>query len=565
VSTSSDSPDQADTFDVIVVGGGAAGFCAAATAGHAGSSVVVLDGAEQIGGTTVKSSGGFWVPNNAIMRARGKTDPRPDALRHMAYLAFPDRFDPDDERLGLDQLDYDLIALYYDTASVMLDDLMARGHLQAVLMDSLKGDPDGLGPWFMTPYNKAPYGRLLAPKRFDSRAIEESANPSDEAMRAQGSTQGDGIDLIDQLAAGAAREGAEVRVSHRVDGVLTDGDGAVVGVTAQTPGGQVSLRARRGIVFTSGGFSHNRELRERYLRGPVVGSPAAMTSQGDFIPIAEELGAELGNMAEGWWGQLTFEPTLENPCPDDFVAFLHGDSSLMVNAAGERVANEKLMYNERTKVHFVRDADGGFPQRLLFMVYDEAVLQNPIVWPHRFPVPFPGEEAPHVIEGATLEELADNLAARLERLSEHTDGFRLEPGFADGLKASVERFNRFAAQGKDEDFQRGESITDLNFAPPPRPENDKNPTMFPLADRGPYYAVILGATMLDTKGGPRINTKGQIIKADGTPIPGLYGAGNCIASPAGEAYWGGGGTLGPALTFGYVAGVNVAREPAATP
>jgi 3-oxosteroid 1-dehydrogenase len=550
--------------DIIVVGSGAAGLCAAVTAAYLGSSVIVLEGTEEIGGTTVKSSGGFWVPNNAIMRARGKDDPRADALLHMTYLSFPDRFDPEDHFLGVEQLDYELIALFYDTASVMLDDLIERDHLQAMLMASLKGDPEGLGPWYDTPYDKAPYGRLLAPTRLVDRDIEESANPSDAAMRARGSTQGDGIDMIDQLATAAERERVEIRTGHRVNGLETDESGAMIGVIAETASGEVRIGAGQAIIFASGGFSHNARLLERYLRGPVVGSPAAKSSQGDFIPMALELDAGLGNMAEGWWGQLTLEPALENPCPDDFVGFIHGDSSLMVNAAGMRVVNEKLMYNERTKVHFVRDEDGNFPQRLLFMVYDEAVLRNPVVWPHRFPVPFPGEDAPHVIAGDTIEELTANIEARLERLGDQVGGFRLEPGFETALEQTIVRFNGFAAQGRDEDFHRGEALTDLNFAPPPRPENTKNPTMFPFADQGPYYAVILGATMLDTKGGPRINTKAQIIKADGTPIPRLYGAGNCIASPAGEAYWGGGGTLGPALTFGYIAANNAVEEPRGT-
>ncbi|HTT93381.1 MAG TPA: FAD-dependent oxidoreductase [Solirubrobacterales bacterium] len=543
-----------DGFDLVVVGGGAAGLAAAASASAAGASVVVLEVAEELGGTTAKSSGGYWIPNNFLLREKGKEDPKADALRHMAVLAFPGRFDPEDEWLGLERRDFDLIDRYYEAAPRAIDTMRERGDLQSMEMAPFKPELEGLGPWHVTDWDRRPYGRILAPQRL-IEPDAASSNPSAAAMRRQGGKQGDGAELVRQLAEAARARGTEIRLRHRVVDVLK-ADDAVVGVIAEGPDGTVEIGGRHGVVFATGGFSHNDELAAEYLRGPIVGSAAVMTNQGTFVEIARELGAELGNMAEAWWGELALEPLLDDPCPDDFIGFQFGDSALMVNRLGRRVVNEKLMYNERTKVHFDVDENGELPNRLLFMIYDSAVAESTLEWPSRMPVPYPGEPTDHVIVGETLEDLAIQLDRRLEALGEDADGVRIDADFAAELGRTVERFNGFAASGVDEDFGRGKSISDINFNPPARAGNDANPTMFPLSAEGPYYAIIIGAGTMDTKGGPRIDPDGRVLRPGGEPIAGLFGAGNCISSPTGEAYWGGGSTLGPALTFGLIAGAT---------
>jgi succinate dehydrogenase/fumarate reductase flavoprotein subunit len=148
-------------------------------------------------------------------------------------------------------------------------------------------------------------------------------------------------------------------------------------------------------------------------------------------------------------------------------------------------------------------------------------------------------------------------------------GVQLDPGFPAALKASVARYNGFAKAGRDKDFDRGlheyDRVWNLLFSAyregSKYPKNDMpNSVMFPFADKGPYYAFILAAGALDTNGGPLINEKAQVLKAGRQPIPGLYGAGNCIASPSRAAYWGGGCTIGLALVFGHIAGRNAAAE-----
>lgn len=542
--------------DVVVVGSGAAAHSAAIMAARGGAWVVMVEAADKVGGTTFRSSGGYWVPNNPSQRERGVSMEREKTLKHMAKLSYPDKFDPEDELLGLEQLEYDLIARYFDLAPAVIDEYAEEGIFTSIQMD-YPGREDGMPPYWDTGYDGTA-GTVLG-VLVEEFGSDQASNPSAQTMRELGGRQGDGADLIRVLAAAAERLGVRVLLQHRVDGLLQDETGAVTGVTAQTPDGPVTINARRGVVFGSGGFSHAPELTNRYLRGPIVGSCAAATSRGDFIQIGLDAGAELGNMEEAWWTELPLELAKKMSETPELMGFIPGASSIIVNAEGKRVVNEKLMYNERGKAHFVRAEDGSYPNRFLFLVYDEAVAQDPVEWPSRWPIPPAGVEEPYVIKGETISDLRDKLAQRLADLSEDVEGFTLSPDFVAGLEATIERFNGFAEAGADDDFGRG-NLSNQHYSEPIRP-GLKNNTMAPFREQGPYYAMILGAATLDTKGGPRIDTEARVLKPDGEPIPRLYGAGNCIASPARAAYWGGGSTLGPALVYGYVAGSNVAKEP----
>lgn len=144
----------------------------------------------------------------------------------------------------------------------------------------------------------------------------------------------------------------------------------------------------------------------------------------------------------------------------------------------------------------------------------------------------------------------------------------MDESFAEGLKDTFHRFNKFAETGKDLDFQRGDFEYDREWASikPTKPGIDwpedmsKNYTMYPLSSEGPYFAAILASSTLDTNGGPVVNSNGQVLDWNNMPIPGLYGAGNCIAAPSANAYWGGGGTIGPAIVFGHLAAKHASGE-----
>jgi 3-oxosteroid 1-dehydrogenase len=560
-------------YDVIVVGAGAAGLTTANVAAREGASVLVLEAAGSVGGTSAKSGGGYWIPANRYMAERGFTEDRAMCLSHMALLAFPGRYQRDADRHGLEKHEWEHLTNYFDHAAEIIDDLEQRGILPSTMMESFRGDRNGIAPWFVTEADPGTYGRVLAPRRAadlpsrDSLSVfsasDGAAHPGTAAMRARGATQGDGQDLVRHLLAATEQtEGIEIVVGFRVTDVIADG-GRVRGVVARSAGGELRLAASQGVVFCSGGFEHNQELRERYLRGPLVGSCGAATNRGDFVPIAQRLGATLDNMSEGWWSELPLEPCLDSFEQGVLMSTPFGDSMILVNRQGERVVNEKLMYNERGKIHFAKDDSGGYPNYLLFQIFDNPVLRFEGPWPSRWPVPYPEDERPsYLLSGETFAELAASIRERLAQLAGAIAGFQVTEDFAARLEATVGRFNAFARAGRDDDFRRGETITETYFAADLRENPAPNHTMHPFTDSGPYYAVILGASALGTKGGPRVDTSARVLGEDGSPIPGLFAAGNCMGSPSGESYWGGGATLGMALTFAHIAARSaVGRAP----
>lgn len=530
--------------DVVVVGSGAAAFAGAVTARHFGSSVIMVEKAPIVGGTTAKSGGGYWIPNNPAMRAKGVVDRKEDAIKYMARHSYPHMFSPQAERYGLPEHEYALIEAFYDNASPAIEFFGEIGALFSA------GDPGNMPDYLdHVPENKAPRGRAMYPR-----------NPD-------GST-GSGPALIQQMRTWVEARGVSILTNHRAQRLVINDEGDIIGIEATTrTGDTVSFRAKRGVIFGSGGFTHNPELILHYQRGPMYGGCAVPTCEGDLIYMAGAVGAKMGNMNGAWHGQVVVEQALEFSSVPSAVWRPPGDSMVMVNRDGKRVTNEKRSYNDRTQVHFDYDPiNSEWPNQLLFMVYDARCAD---VYAGAFPLPASGMTAPYVISGQTFEELESNIRRRLTELGPKIGNFQLRDGFATNLKETVERFNRYAEAGVDEEFERGAydydrdwfevfSRTNPNSTWPA--VEKANVTMYPLQPSGPYYCIILGAGTLDTNGGPMVDVNARILNVDHKPIPGLYGAGNCIASPSATAYWGGGSTLGPALTFGYLAGKHAAQD-----
>jgi succinate dehydrogenase/fumarate reductase flavoprotein subunit len=533
-------------IDVVCVGSGAAACSAAITAASQGASAILVEKLPVAGGTTSKSGGVAWIPNNHFLRERGIADSKTDCLRFLARLAFPQRYTPDSATLGLSESDYRLLEAFYDNAAPMMESLEREKVVafQPFTMWSV----NKLAPDYADhlPENKVPFGRAVEP--------------------AAGAGAVGGSALAAQLHKWLANHRIPVLLEHRVTKLVKDHEtGRIIGIEAETDGKMVRIRAHKAVIFGTGGYAHNTELISYHQAG-LYGSCAVSGSTGDFIDIATSAGARLGAMYTAWRCQVVLEEALENRFLPSGVYVLPGDSMILVNRFGRRIVNEKLNYNDRTQSHFTYDpVDKTYPNQVQFMIFDQRTLDAS---GGDFPIPIDPADYPYLISAETPAELASKVSERLRKIAPKTGGIALDSAWATTLTKTIARYNEFARTGKDLDFQRGVHAYDRDWhllfsarRQGTRQEANTMPnvTMHPIAS-GPLYAIILGAGALDTNSGPAINEHAQVLDASDRPIPGLYGAGNCIASPARGAYYGAGGTIALALTYGYIAANHALKE-----
>ena len=533
--------------DVVVVGCGAAGPPAALFAKQQGASVLMLEKGPVFGGTLAKSEGGFWIPNNKWMRELGLIDERDDAPKYMVRVAYPAHYNPDDKYLGLSENDFKLLASIYDNGAITVEELHKMGAVNV----GLPPLPNGkliTDYFFHLPENKAGRGRTLMSMRSDSE------------------WPGNGAELTRQLKAAVDAAGIRVLYRHRALRLVQNEHDEVVGLEVHNRKKLTStVRAKRGVVFTTGGFTHNKDYRKSFLPGSVYGGCAVPTNTGDFLSIAMEVGASLGNLSSAWWSQLPLEPALENPSMATSIWVTPGDSAIQVNRYGKRFCNEKFVYNERTKLHFsYNPVRGEFDHLVSVLIFDQ---RSRDAYAGRNPIPENSTTADHLMMAGNLPKLAKQIEIRLETLVNQTGNFTMAPEFADNIQISIKQYNQYAKVGRDDEFCRGtheiehtfHSFASTEYSDDSHYSNPyPNQTMHPLSDSGSFYAILLAAGTMDTKGGPRINADGAILNSEGKEIPGLYAAGNCVAHPTGDGYWGPGSTIGPAFIMGRSAGLSAA-------
>ncbi|MBC8639777.1 FAD-dependent oxidoreductase [Caballeronia sp. EK] len=517
-------------YDVVVCGGGGGGLPCALFSRWLGNRVVILEKAGSVGGTAAKAAFWYWVPNNEPMRRAGIADPKADYMRYVARLSRPEQYDPSLPKLGLSDWEYEMCEAIYDSASPAAELLASKGALpyrhEAAVPDY----------WAELPEDKAPRGRVLFPKD----GLPSMSDGGRVAIRT--------------MSAAARRDGIDIKTGYRVQKVLVDESGAVIGVESLTEEGELfRVRAKKAVVFATGGFTHDPELRKNFLHGAVYGGCAAPTNEGDFVRISSALDVQLRNMNYSWMAPISLDKAIAKDGSLSGIFTPTGDSMLYVNKYGKRVVNEKLAYNEVCATFSEWDgAKGEYPNLTLISIWDQQAQDHCASDDYGSLIVPKGSNDRHVLRGNTLAELAGAIRERMAKYRSALGNADLSDDFVRNLDATIKRFNGFAKTGVDQDFHRGERIVEKLFnGTVSKKADQKNETMYPLSAKGPYYAALIVAGNLDTKGGPKTNSHGQVLDTRGEPIKGLYGVGNCVASASARAYWAGGGTLGPILAFAY--------------
>ncbi|HEY5761268.1 MAG TPA: FAD-dependent oxidoreductase [Steroidobacter sp.] len=558
-----------ESYDVVVIGSGAAGAMAALRAAELGLSVVIVEKARKFGGTSATSGGVLWVPNHQLTPS---DDSRDKALSYLGSVME-------------EQASRERVRAYLDQAPEMVRFMKAVGI------------PVVPAAW-PDYYPKAPQARTdrsLICDTFDGRQLGEKFTlmreqytrfkllnryAMDIAQFFVISTRGKGwrVAFLKMLwrywtdfetrrqtkrdrrfTQGAAlmgwiykkvfERGVELRMDTKLDELLYE-EGRVSGVRVSHFGRQYVIQAKQGVVLGAGGFEWNQALRERFF--PVPGltrhsSTPEDANRGEALIAGMKIGASTEHTESGWW-----IPTMHLPMPkaSNFeeihqAAFDVGrPHSVCVNRNGLRFVNEACGYDDFGKAMVADQLNSG-ANTPCWLIFD-ATFRRKFTAGGLMPTALmPDGKIPpdwwdhYVFRAPSLEELARKIHVPVEALSR-----------------TVANMNAYARSGVDSEFGRGSSSYDQMFGDATL---SPNPCLG-MIERSPYYAVAINLGDLGTKGGLKVDSQARVLDGAGRPIGHLYAAGNCSASPFGNCYPGAGGTIGPALTFGFVAANEIASR-----
>jgi len=559
---------QTYIFDVVVIGSGAGGMLAACRAVDNGLSVIVLEKSTVYGGTSAVSGGGIWIPCNHHIAELGASDTRtaaqdyldactqgvtapakieayldsaPEMLRYLEtytpvrYEALPKYADYFQHLPGsmpgyraLDPMPVDGASLGEEFARLRLP---SPGTLIGGRVAVTSKEAHML-------LSKAPGYIRLALRQFGRYWFDLGARS--RSRRDRRLTLGNA--LVGGLRRALLDRDVPLWLGAPMSELIEDGD-RVTGVLVERDGQTVCVQARRGVILAAGGFERNQAMRERYLPNPTQAqwSATPLNNTGDAITAGQQLGAAVALM-EHVWGAPTIHVDHEEKQRALFVE-RNLPGCVVVNGLGKRFVSEAAPYSEFVPAMYRDHAKTGASVPA-WMVFDAQFR-------HKYPCGpiMPGSLMPDGRIPVALRALlyrADTLEALAGQIGVD----------AAGLQNTVENMNRYAQTGVDEEFGKGDNAFDTYYGD----ANVKpNPCLAPIA-QGPFYAVRLDAGDIGTKGGLVTDQFARVLRADATPIDGLYAVGNTSASIMGASYPGAGSTLGPAMTFGFIAANHIAAN-----
>lgn len=556
------------TYDVIIAGSGSAGMTAAVRAASQGLSVLIVEKAHKIGGTSVTSGGVTWIPNHGL----GTDDSKEQATTYINAVANgpvrPDRIEAFLE-VGPKMISF-LQEIGMTPVSMPWPDYFpeapgARADRSVVFP---KYDGRRLGALF--PLVREQFTRFKLMNRYTLDFLEANTistrSPGwvrevmkvimrywvDVSTRRMGRRDrlfSLGAALIGPLIERYVALGGEFMIGWGVKEIVVEDD-RVCGVVVERFGKRETLHARHGVIVCAGGFEWNQELRNRFFTIPGstrFSSTPEEANQGELLEAGMALGAATEFTETGWW-----VPTMSLPLPQvsnfeeihQAVFDVGRPHSVCVNRNGDRFVDEACGY-DRFGNAMLEDQLKTGANTPCWLVFDATfrykftaggVMPTALMPDRKIPLDWWDQ---YIFRAPTLRELAAKIG--------------LDPA---KLEATVSRMNDYARTGLDPEFGRGANSYDVNFGDP---KLKPNPCLGPIA-KAPFYAIPVNLGDLGTKGGLKCDAQARVLDGKGAPIPGLYAAGNASGSPFGNAYPGAGGTIGPAMTFGFIAADMVVAE-----
>ena len=554
--------------DVLVVGSGAGGLATAVCCAHRNLSVIVAEKEPVFGGTTARSGGWSWIPLSAPARRAGVEDSVEKALKYLKHET----------------------GEHFDAARI--DAFLEAGAKAVDFYERETSLQFDLGPFFADYHPTAPGGmdggRSIVARPFDGRELGDELKrlrPPLQEITVLGMMIGSGKELLHffnvtrspvsafyvgklflkflrdmvlygrpirlmngnalvaRLAKSAFDKGVPIWTSSPVRALIRDEEGGVIGARIDRPEGMVEVIAKKGVVLAAGGFPQDairrKELMSHAPSGHEHVTPAPPGNTGDGLRLGEQVGARVDTSLP----QPAALVPISRPVKPDgtlgtFPHFVDRSKPgvIAVTRSGRRFVNEAHSYHDfcQAMIKRCREEDGKDAEIAAWFITDHRAFRKyGIGFAKPAPVPY-GKliKNGYLLRGETLRDLAKRFGADPE-----------------ALEATIKRFNADARKGEDQDFGKGSTSYNRSLGDP---EQEPNPCLAPI-ETGPFYAVRLHVGDLGTFAGLKANEYAQVLGEDGAPISRLYAVGNDAASIMGGNYPGGGITLGPAITFGYIA------------